>query len=131
MHVGVTCVQSIAIVRCTSFVRYELISIIEEMKLGRVLLREIVKCSLNSSCKSKIQSKMQNLEGTSSQYTLSGLIYLHTTNLKCITCVIYSLSAKLGSKKEIETCKYIKYDVSALTWVKISNFLVFREVLIY
>ena len=36
----------------------------------------------------------------------------------------------LGSKKEIEICKYIKYDVSALTWVKISNFLVFREVLI-
>ena len=28
-------------------------------------------------------------------------------------------------------CKYIKYDMSALTWVKISNFLVFREVLIY
>ena len=37
----------------------------------------------------------------------------------------------LGSKKEIEICKYIKYDVSALTWVKISNFLVFSKVLIY
>ena len=43
-------------------------------------------------------------------------------------CVIYWLSAKLGSK-EIEICKFIKYEVSALTWVKISNFLVFREVL--
>ena len=51
-------------------------------------------------------------------YTLSELKYLHTTTLKCITCVIYWLSAKLGSKKEIVICKYIKYDVSALTWVK-------------
>ena len=49
------------------------------------------------------------------KYTLSGLKCLHTTNLKCITCVIYWLSAKLGSKKEIEICKYIKYNVSALT----------------
>ena len=47
----------------------------------------------------------------------------HTTKLKCtITCVIYWLSAKLGTKKEIEISKYIKYDVSASTWVKISNF---------
>ena len=29
---------------------------------------------------------------------------------------------KLGSKKVIEICKCIKYDVSALAWVKISNF---------
>ena len=54
--------------------------------------------------------------------TPSGLKYLHNTNLKCITCVIYWLSAKLGSKKEIEICKYNKYDVSALTWVKIIIF---------
>ena len=46
-------------------------------------------------------------------------------------CVIYWQSAQLGSKKEIQICKYIKYDVSALTWVKISTFLVYREVLIY
>ena len=64
-------------------------------------------------------------------YTLSGLKYLHTTNLKCTNSVIHWLSAKLGSKKEIEICKYIKYDVSTLTWMKISNFLVNREVLIY
>ena len=31
----------------------------------------------------------------------------------------------------VSALKYIKYDVSALTWVKISDFLVFREVLIY
>ena len=53
---------------------------------------------------------------------LSGLKYLHTTNLKRITCVIYRLSDKLVSKKEIEICKCIKYDVSALTWVNISHF---------
>ena len=34
-------------------------------------------------------------------------------------------------KKEIEICKYIKHEVSAMTWVKISNYLVFHEVLIY
>ena len=63
--------------------------------------------------------------------TLSKLKYFNTTKLTCTNYVIYWLSAKLGSKKEIEIYKYIKYDVSALTWVKISNFLVFREVLIY
>ena len=31
----------------------------------------------------------------------------------------------------VSALKYIKYDMSALTWVKISDFLVFREVLIY
>ena len=64
-------------------------------------------------------------------YTLSRLKYFNTTKLTCTNCVIYWLSAKLGSKKEIEIYKYIKYDVSALTWVKISEFLVFREVSIY
>ena len=59
-------------------------------------------------------------------YTLSRLKYFNTTKLTCTNCFIYWLSAKLGSKKEIEICKYIKYDVSA--WLK---FLVFREVLIY
>ena len=63
--------------------------------------------------------------------TLSRLKYFNTTKLTSTICVIYWLSAKLGSKKEIKICKYIKYDVSALAWVKISNFLVFREVLIY
>ena len=48
-------------------------------------------------------------------YTLGRLKYLHTTKLTCTNCVIYKLSAKLGSKKEIEICKYIKYDVLALT----------------
>ena len=48
----------------------------------------------------------------------------------CTNCVIYWLSAKLGSNKEIESYKYIKYNVSALTWLKISNILVFREVII-
>ena len=32
----------------------------------------------------------------------------NTTKLMCTNCVIYCLSAKLGSKKEIEICKYIK-----------------------
>ena len=41
--------------------------------------------------------------------------------LTCTNRAMYWLSAKLGSKKEIETCKYIKYDVSALTWDKICN----------
>ena len=63
-------------------------------------------------------------------YTLSRLKYLHTTKLTCTNYVIYWLSAKLGYKKEIEICKYIKYDVSALTWVKISNFSVFRGVIL-
>ena len=66
-----------------------------------------------------------------SVYTLSRLKYFNTTKPMCTKCVIYWLSAKLGSKKEIEICKYIKCDVSALTWVKISSFLVFREVQIY
>ena len=54
--------------------------------------------------------------------TLCRLKYLHATKLTCTNCVIHWPSAKLGSKKEIEICKYNKYDVSALTWVKISNF---------
>ena len=56
---------------------------------------------------------------------------MQITKLTCTNCVIYKLSAKLGSKKEIEICEYIIHDVLPLTWVKISNFLVFREVLIY
>ena len=69
--------------------------------------------------------------------TLGGQNYSEQTNVfqhhktHATNCLIYWLSAKLGSKNEIEICKYIKYDVSALVWVKISNFLVFREVLIY
>ena len=48
-------------------------------------------------------------------YTLSRLKYFNTTKLVCTNCAICWLSAKFGSKKkEIEICKYIKYDVSAL-----------------
>ena len=47
-------------------------------------------------------------------YTLSRLKYFNTTKLVCTNCPICWLSAKFGSKKEIEICKYNKYDVSYL-----------------
>ena len=64
-------------------------------------------------------------------YTLSRLKYFNTTKLVCTNCAICWLSAKFGSKKEIEICKYNKYDVSVLFWETITNSLVFRKVLIY
>ena len=62
--------------------------------------------------------------------TLSGQKYFNTTKYPCTDCAIYRLNIQLGAKMGIETLRYQKFVVLALTLVKI-YFLTFREVVIY
>ena len=63
--------------------------------------------------------------------TLSGQKHLYKAKNPCTDFAIYRLKNQLGAKMGIETYKYQKFAVIALTLVKIFDFLTFHEVLIY
>ena len=56
-------------------------------------------------------------------YSEQTKVFAHLKTHRVLNCITYWLCAKLGSKKEIEIYKYIEYDMSALIWVGISDFL--------
>ena len=63
--------------------------------------------------------------------TLAGQKCLNTTKYSCTDCTIYRPNILLGAKMRIETYRYQKFVVLALTLAKIFNLLTFHEVLIY
>ena len=55
-------------------------------------------------------------------YTLPGQKCWNTTKYSCTDCTIYRLNIQLGPKMGIETCRYQKFVVLALTWVNFFKF---------
>ena len=64
-------------------------------------------------------------------YTLPGQKCWNTTKYSCTDSAIYRLNIQFGAKMGIEICRDKKFNVLALTLVKIFDFLTFHRVLIY